>query len=100
MSGVDVQEAVDRFYWQRASPCCAGCDWWRHFNSSVGECLNSPPVANAERWAMIGVAEWSLPTGAGHIATTREHVCGGFKDSFDWASLSVAYRKRVGELRP
>lgn len=91
----DTQEVVDHFYWQHG-PCCAGCDWWRHFNSMVGECLKTAPVAEAERWTMIGGTGYSLPTGAGHIATLREHRCGEFKDEFDWASLPLVYRKRIG----
>jgi hypothetical protein len=91
-----VQEAVDRFYWSSATPCCAGCDWWRHFNSLVGECLRTAPVAEGERWAMLGISSSSVPTGAGHIATARNHSCGEFKDGFDWASLPLPYQHRVG----
>lgn len=89
------QEEVDRFYWSHG-PCCAGCDWWRHFNSSVGECLRSAPVAEKERWAMIEINDWSLLTGAGHVITPREHRCGDFADTFDWTSLPLAYQRRVG----
>lgn len=91
-----VQEFVDRYYWSRGVPCCAGCDWWRHYNSSVGECTRAPPVAEADRWAMLGIHNSSLRTGAGHIATTRDHACGEFRDSFDWSSLPPAYQRRVG----
>lgn len=91
-----AQEAVDRFYWSHGAPCCAGCDWWRHFNSAVGECLRSPPVGEAERWAMIGVTGHALPTGAGHVVTMRDHQCGEFRDDFDWATLPPAYQRRVG----
>jgi hypothetical protein len=33
----------------------------------------------------------------GHIVTAREHVCGDFKDEFDWSSLPLPYRKLVGD---
>ena len=89
------QESVDRFYWSHG-PCCAGCDWWRHFNSAAGECLKSPPVSGDERWGIIGLTGHSLPIGAGHILTPREHRCGAFADTFDWTSLPLAYQKRVG----
>jgi hypothetical protein len=91
-----TQESVDRFYWAQTSPCCAGCDWWRHFNPAVGECLRSAPVAGADRWAMIGITGSSLAPGAGHAVTPRDHACGEFRDSFDWCSLPLAYQHRVG----
>jgi hypothetical protein len=91
----DRQESIDTFYWSHG-PCCAGCDWWRHFNSRVGECLRSAPVGGQERWAMLRIEHSSLWTGAGHVATRLDHHCGDFKDGFDWSSLPLAYRKRVG----
>ena len=91
-----TQEAVDSFYWSHGLPCCAGCDWWRHFNAVTGECLRSAPVAESERWAMLKITGCSLPTGAGHIATMREHVCGEFRDSFDWSSLPLVYQRMIG----
>jgi len=89
------QEAIDRFYWSHG-PCCAGCDWWRHFNSLVGECLKSAPVSALERMAMIGGMGFSINIGAGHIMTKRDHHCGDFKDDFNWSTLSLTYRRRVG----
>jgi hypothetical protein len=90
-----TQEAVDRFYWSTGR-CCAGCDWWRHFNSSVGECLATPPVSDAERFAMVGITGCSLPEGSGHIATLRDHRCGAFVDTFDWSTLPLGYQRRIG----
>lgn len=90
------QEHVDTFYWSHG-PCCAGCDWWRHFNSSVGECLKSAPACGLERWAMMGIEMSSIPLlGAGHVVTKRDHRCGDFIDSFDWAALPPVYLRRVG----
>ena len=94
-----LQEHIDTFYWMNG-PCCAGCDWWRSSNSSVGECRASKPVPAAERWAMTGITNCSLNTGAGHIITLRDHRCGDFKDDFDWHSLPVTYLKRVGAPLP
>ena len=91
----ETQEFLDKFYFAYG-PCCAGCDWWRSFNSSVGECLKSNTVSDIERWAMLGLTNVSLQPGSGHIVTKREHHCGGFKDEFDWQSLPLPYRKRVG----
>lgn len=89
------QEHLDRFYF-RHGPCCAGCDWWRHISSLVGDCTRSAPVSGNERMSMLGISNCSLPFDAGHVITERQHVCGDFKDEFDWTSLPLPYRKRVG----
>lgn len=60
--------------------------------------LKSAPVSGEERWAMLGMYGSSLNAGAGHIATTRDHHCGDFKDDFDWSSLPLTYRARVGAI--
>jgi hypothetical protein len=90
-----TQEHLDQFYF-RHGPCCAGCDWWRHISSLVGDCTRSAPVSGDERMSMLGISNCSLPFDAGHVITEREHVCGDFKDEFDWTSLPPPYRKRVG----
>lgn len=92
---MERQEILDRFYFQNG-PCCAGCDWWHSLSSLVGYCTRSAPAPDQERWAMIGIEGSSLPPGAGHIATLREHKCGDFKDEFDWTTLPLAYRRRIG----
>jgi hypothetical protein len=73
------QAIIDAFYMQRGA-CCAGCDWWRWYNTVVGECTRNAPVSGGERIAMIGMTGVSLPIGAGHILTPRGHMCGEFKD--------------------
>lgn len=89
------QEFIDAFFWAHG-PCCAGCDWWRHLNSSVGECTRSAPVASGDRIAMLGMERASIDIGAGHIMTPRDHRCGEFRDTFDWSSLPAPYLKRIG----
>lgn len=89
------QETLDAFYF-RNGPCCAGCDWWQSISSMTGECTRSAPVSSAERLAMIGITGTSLAPSVGHPYTLRDHTCGDFKDEFDWSSLSLGYRKRVG----
>jgi len=91
------QEFIDKFYWQHG-PCCAGCDWWRSFNSVVGECLKSAPVSGQEVVDMLGISGTTQRLEAGHIMTMCEHHCGDFKDDFDWASLPLPYRRRVGAM--
>lgn len=73
------QAILDRFYAERG-PCCAGCDWWRHSNSLVGECTRSAPVAGEQRYGMIGFRSVSMVIDAGHVLTPRAHVCGDFQD--------------------
>ena len=41
-------EILDRYYMQNG-PCCAGCDWWSHYNSLAGECRKSAPVPGVQR---------------------------------------------------
>jgi len=94
----DAQEAVDTFYWSHGK-CCAGCDWWRHHNSLTGDCTRSAPVSAKERWAMTGIENASIPLKAGHIITYRHHLCGDFRDEFNWSSLPLTYQRRVGVLR-
>lgn len=90
-----TQEWVDRFYVQHG-PCCAGCDWWRSINTLVGECHRSTPVDGQQRETMLGIKSCSLPLEAGHIFTPLHHHCGEFRDEFDWASLPLVYRRRIG----
>lgn len=94
---MELQEFHDSFYFKHGA-CCAGCDWWRSINSRAGDCTKSKPVSGLERWAMLGITNISMrpKPDAGHIVTARDHVCGDFKDEFDWSSLPLAYQKRVG----
>jgi hypothetical protein len=100
MRETDRQEFIDAFFWKNG-PCCAGCDWWHHLNSAVGECTRSAPLSAGDRVAMLGIHGTSLEIGAGHVMTPREHRCGEFRDTFDWSSLPIPYLKRVGAyLKP
>jgi hypothetical protein len=88
------QESLDTFYW-RNGPCCAGCDWWRSISALIGDCTRSAPVSGHERTSMLGIRS-SHKFDAGHVVTKRGHHCGEFKDDFDWTTLPLPYRKRVG----
>ena len=90
-----IQEAVDRFYIQTGQ-CCAGCDWWHHGSSVIGECRRHAPVPGEQRIAMLGMQSASLVLEAGHVLTRRDHHCGDFRDGFDWASLGPLYLRRIG----
>lgn len=89
------QEWLDAFYFKNG-PSCAGCDWWRSISSHVGECHRSAPVKGDLKYAMLGMEGCSMKLPAGHILTKHDHHCGDFKDEFDWSSLPIGYRKRVG----
>lgn len=90
------QEWLDRFYFTHG-PCCAGCDWWRSLSSQIGECRRSAPtMSSTDGLQLMGIDWCSRDFGAGHMITNKDHHCGDFKDGFDWSSLPLPYRKRVG----
>ena len=92
----DRQEFLDRFYF-RHGPCCAGCDHWRSLSSQIGECRRTAPrLSSDDRLALLGIEKCSRSFGAGHMLTDKDHHCGEFKDEFDWSTLPLPYRKRVG----
>ena len=76
----ETQDAVDSFYKLNGN-CCAGCDWWRFFNSVLGECIKSAPVSGSDRMSMTGMYLTSVNVDSGHIITNRDHLCGDFKDN-------------------
>lgn len=90
------QENVDTFYF-RHGKCCAGCDWWRSVSPLIGECSKAKIVGGIERWDVVGLDRCSLRLPSGHPMTKRDYVCGQFKDDFDWASLPLSYRIRIGQ---
>lgn len=90
-----TQEFLDRFYWQNGS-CCAGCDWWHSISPKKGECHRAPIVSGNDRMLAMDITSCSLPFGSGHPITDLDHVCGEFKDEFDWSSLPPSYRSSVG----
>jgi hypothetical protein len=93
------QQAIDAFYWKHG-PCCSGCDYWETPNGVVGDCKKSTPVSGAQRWSMLGISSASIEPMAGHIVTRRDHVCGEFKDGFDWLSLPAHYLREIGYKCP
>lgn len=89
------QEYLDRFYFSRG-PCCAGCDWWESISSFVGSCTKAAIVPGKERMDALGINWSSHRFKSGHPITQRDYSCGQFKDEFDWTTLPLPYRKRVG----
>lgn len=82
----ETQKAVDTFYIKNG-PCCAGCDYWRFYNSVIGECIESAPVSAKERVSMLNYKGFSGKDEAGHILTKRDHYCGDFIDTYDWGDM-------------
>lgn len=90
-----IQESNDRLYW-KIGPCCAGCDHWETPGGHYGECKKSAPMSGFERYQGVGMKPIGWVPPAGHALTERNHSCGEFEDSFEWSSLSLVYRKRIG----
>lgn len=90
-----IQLLVDKYYMENGR-CCAGCDHWRHWGSTVGECTNSKILPECERAHMLDFKNAVYSIGAGHALTKRNHVCGQFKDTFDWKSLNMMYLRQIG----
>lgn len=89
------QKRCDEFFWQKGR-CCAGCDHWSSEAGDVGECLSAPPVSGAQVLLSLGI-DWSSYTPPpGQPFTKREHVCGAFQDTFDWATLDEEYLAAIG----
>lgn len=89
------QEECDKFYWKHGR-CCAGCDHWSSDKGWSGECGAAPPVSGSQVMRSMGI-DWSSYTPApGRPWTSRDHVCGAFKDDFDWSSLDEEYLARIG----
>ena len=98
--GSNLQQNIDTIYWSHG-PCCAGCDYWLSITTRVGMCRASEPMSGADRIAMLGMSSISMYVGSGHAFTLADHHCGKFKDDFDWETLPLAYRKKVGApVRP
>lgn len=89
------QERCDRFYWKHGR-CCAGCDHWSSDGGDIGSCMSAPPVSGVEVMRSLGIS-WSTYTPPpGQPFTRHDHVCGAFKDEFDWSSLAPEYLKKIG----
>ena len=62
----------------------------------VGSCTKAKIVSGQERADALGIESCSLRIKSGHPITSRDYVCGQFKDEFDWSTLPLPYRKQVG----
>jgi hypothetical protein len=89
------QKRCDEFFW-RNGRCCAGCDHWNSEQGDVGECLSAPPVSGEQVLKSLGITWCSYIPPPGQPYTRRDHVCGAFQDTFDWASLGKEYLDAIG----
>ena len=93
------QEKLDRHYWAHGRSC-AGCDHWSSDSSLIGECMSAPPVSGADVLRSLGITFSTYTPAPGQPYTTHDHVCGAFKDDFDWTTLDPEYLKRIGAPNP
>lgn len=89
------QERCDRFYWKHGR-CCAGCDHWASEAGDIGECTSAPPVSGADVLRSLGIDWCTYTPPPGQPFTSHDHVCGAFKDDFDWSSLPPEYLNEIG----
>lgn len=89
------QERCDTFYWQNGR-CCAGCDHWSSDQGDIGMCMSAPPVSGGDVVRSLGIRWSSYTPPPGQPFKTHDHVCGAFKDDFDWSSLDQDYLHRIG----
>lgn len=89
------QERLDSFYWKHGR-CCAGCDHWSSMAGDIGQCHAAPIVSGTDVVRSLGMTFCSYNPAPDHPYTKRDHVCGTFKDEFDWSTLDADYLKRIG----
>jgi hypothetical protein len=89
------QEKLDTFYWAHGK-CCAGCDHWSSEAGDTGECYAAPPVSGQQVLHSMGIEFSSYIPAPGQPYTAHDHVCGTFKDDFDWSTLPADYLERIG----
>lgn len=90
------QERCDTFYWKNGR-CCAGCDHWSSSEGDIGQCMAAPPVSGMDVLRSLDITWSSYIPAPGQPFTRHDHVCGAFKDDFDWSSLPPEYLQRVGK---
>lgn len=92
------QSICDRLYW-KIGKCCAGCDHWQSDAGLTGQCLAAGIVSGAEVIRSMGFTFSSYIPAPGFPHTKGNHVCGMFRDDFDWSSLPDDYLRSVGAMR-
>jgi hypothetical protein len=92
------QATCDRLYWSKGR-CCAGCDHWSSYAGLSGQCSAAGIMSGADVMRSLGFTFWSYEPAPDFPYTRAEHVCGLFKDEFDWSTLSPDYLRSIGAIR-
>lgn len=92
------QAKCDRLYWSQGK-CCAGCDHWASDGALTGTCDAAGIVSGDQVLKSMNISFSSYMPGPGFPWTKAEHVCGLFKDEFDWSKLSQEYLEQIGAWR-
>ena len=90
------QQRCDTFFWKNG-PCCAGCDHWASEMGDSGQCTLAPIVSGADVLKSMGISWSSYTPPPDYPYTARDHVCGSFRDTFDWATLGEDYLREIGQ---
>ena len=96
----DISHPLSRYHdeqYAKNGPCCSGCDYYCPISTQYGDCTRSAPnVSGGDRAWLMGIKySPSYIPEEGHIITKAEHVCGEFKDDFEWATLGRFYLKSI-----
>jgi len=92
------QAKCDTLYWS-IGKCCAGCDHWHSDDSMQGQCLAAGIMSGDQVMRSMGIAFSSYPFNPGYPYTESTHVCGLFRDDFNWATLPDDYLDAIGARR-
>lgn len=96
--GLHYQEVCDTLYW-KTGRCCAGCDNWASYAGLTGQCSAAGIMSGADVMRSLGFTFWSYEPEPGFPYTKASHVCGLFKDDFDWSTMPDAYLSQIGAMR-
>lgn len=92
------QKECDSLYW-KIGKCCAGCDHWASEGGWSGECDANGIMSGRDVAKSIGMLASSYIPDPGFPYTRADHVCGLFKDDFDWSTLDVGYLREICAIR-
>ena len=92
------QAKCDTLYWE-IGKCCAGCDHWSSDGAMQGECSAAGIMSGEQVMLSMGIPFSSLQIEPGFPFTKSTHVCGLFRDDFDWSILADDYLEQIGAMR-
>lgn len=92
------QAKCDALYW-KIGKCCAGCDHWGSDGAMIGQCSAAGIMSGEQVMRSLGISFSSYPFNPGFPYTESTHVCGLFRDDFDWSLLTDDYLHQIGAMR-